>query len=59
MNRAVMKTQQMTGIALSGFALCGLSACSSWFPAEVKPPPAGRVSVVYSGNVDGEIEPCG
>jgi hypothetical protein len=54
-----MKMQRMTGIALSGFALCGLSACSSWFPAEVKPPPAGRVSVVYSGNVDGEIEPCG
>ena len=40
-------------------SLAGLSACSTWFPAEVKPPPAGRVSIVYSGNVDGEIEPCG
>ena len=43
----------MTPIAL--FALTALSACTE----KVRPPPAGRVSVVYAGNVDGEIEPCG
>lgn len=36
-------------------AAISLSACTE----TVRPPPAGRVSVVYAGNVDGEIEPCG
>jgi hypothetical protein len=31
-----------------------LGACTT----EPKPPP-GAVTLVYSGNVDGEIEPCG
>lgn len=41
-------------LSLSALTL-GLAACT----APVHPPAAGRVSLVYAGNVDGEIEPCG
>ncbi len=37
-------------------AAFGLLGCSG---PEVPAAPAGGVTLVYSGNVDGEIEPCG
>lgn len=38
-------------------AAVGLLGCSGG--AEIPAGPAGGVTLVYSGNVDGEIEPCG
>jgi hypothetical protein len=50
----------LAGAALPGVALLGawltLPACHRDAPA---PANAAEVTLVYSGNVDGEIEPCG
>jgi hypothetical protein len=37
-------------------AAVGLLGCSGGAPSERSP---GAVTLAYSGNVDGEIEPCG